>query len=361
MTAANIGTKRSVRASVAHSSLSLCVFLCVSKTTQITQYLVDAGYAKYGRIGCTQPRRVAAMSVAARVAQEMCLEYGTQISTRDPARRSLLVEELKESDVGHLFLEGQNDADVRLSAVGAVTSRIKFVIEDKEKRTYAVTRNHGVTLVWGRNPHFNHLIGSVYPSWRATIWLKTPTAQHPLLGEELSLSVRYWPEGQNLPESRCTYNEVTSLAEAKERADATKVQLEKELARAAMGSAEKPWTVYIRRNERSFTLSVTRWVDKTPSKAGHTELHPTLPAAGQSTFPWTDDPITATRAVFRGTKEAARVSYHTQPASLHAARSLACNVLTLNCCVVAAAFFLFALFRLTSPSSCQRCRSPRAT
>ena len=35
------------------------------KTTQLTQYLVEWGYAKYGRIGCTQPRRVAAMSVDA--------------------------------------------------------------------------------------------------------------------------------------------------------------------------------------------------------------------------------------------------------------------------------------------------------
>lgn len=37
------------------------------KTTQITQYLLEAGFAKHGKIGCTQPRRVAAMSVAKRV------------------------------------------------------------------------------------------------------------------------------------------------------------------------------------------------------------------------------------------------------------------------------------------------------
>ena len=40
------------------------------KTTQIPQYLYEGGYCKDGKkIGCTQPRRVAAMSVAARVAQ----------------------------------------------------------------------------------------------------------------------------------------------------------------------------------------------------------------------------------------------------------------------------------------------------
>jgi len=37
------------------------------KTTQLNQYLHEAGYTKEGMIGCTQPRRVAAMSVAARV------------------------------------------------------------------------------------------------------------------------------------------------------------------------------------------------------------------------------------------------------------------------------------------------------
>ena len=40
------------------------------KTTKLTQYLLDGGLARSGMIGCTQPRRVAAVSVAARVADE---------------------------------------------------------------------------------------------------------------------------------------------------------------------------------------------------------------------------------------------------------------------------------------------------
>ena len=46
------------------------------KTTQLTQYLYENGYAKYGIIGCTQPRRVAAVCVAKRVSEEMCIELG---------------------------------------------------------------------------------------------------------------------------------------------------------------------------------------------------------------------------------------------------------------------------------------------
>lgn len=50
------------------------------KTTQIPQYLAAAGYSNGGmRIGCTQPRRVAAMSVAARVAEEMGVCLGREV------------------------------------------------------------------------------------------------------------------------------------------------------------------------------------------------------------------------------------------------------------------------------------------
>ena len=46
------------------------------KTTQLTQYLHEDGYSKVGMIGCTQPRRVAAMSVAKRVAEEFGCRLG---------------------------------------------------------------------------------------------------------------------------------------------------------------------------------------------------------------------------------------------------------------------------------------------
>jgi pre-mRNA-splicing factor ATP-dependent RNA helicase DHX38/PRP16 len=46
------------------------------KTTQLTQFLYEEGYSKVGMIGCTQPRRVAAMSVAKRVSEEMEVELG---------------------------------------------------------------------------------------------------------------------------------------------------------------------------------------------------------------------------------------------------------------------------------------------
>lgn len=49
------------------------------KTTQMVQYMAEAGYADRGRIGCTQPRRVAAMSVAKRVAEEVGCRLGQEV------------------------------------------------------------------------------------------------------------------------------------------------------------------------------------------------------------------------------------------------------------------------------------------
>ena len=49
------------------------------KTTQIPQYLHEIGYTRTGKVGCTQPRRVAAMSVASRVAKEMDVKLGHEV------------------------------------------------------------------------------------------------------------------------------------------------------------------------------------------------------------------------------------------------------------------------------------------
>ncbi|PSK46235.1 Pre-mRNA-splicing factor ATP-dependent RNA helicase-like protein cdc28 [Elsinoe australis] len=50
------------------------------KTTQLPQYLHEAGYTKNDmKVGCTQPRRVAAMSVATRVAEEMGVKVGNEV------------------------------------------------------------------------------------------------------------------------------------------------------------------------------------------------------------------------------------------------------------------------------------------
>lgn len=52
------------------------------KTTQIPQYLLEHGWGLKGKIACTQPRRVAAMSVAKRVSDEMGTVLGKEVGYR---------------------------------------------------------------------------------------------------------------------------------------------------------------------------------------------------------------------------------------------------------------------------------------
>ena len=84
------------------------------KTTQITQYLLEAGYIKKGkRIGCTQPRRVAAISVAKRVAEEMGVvlgeEVGYSIRFEDLTSSSTIIKYMTD---GMLLREALVDKDL---------------------------------------------------------------------------------------------------------------------------------------------------------------------------------------------------------------------------------------------------------
>eukprot|EP00210_Caulerpa_lentillifera_P006915 g6612.t1 len=62
-----------------HQVLIIVAETGAGKTTQIPQYLHEAGYSQLGKIGCTQPRRVAAMSVASRVARELNVKLGNEV------------------------------------------------------------------------------------------------------------------------------------------------------------------------------------------------------------------------------------------------------------------------------------------
>ena len=85
------------------------------KTTQLTQYLYEEGYSKYGLIGCTQPRRVAAVSVAKRVSEEIGTKLGDivgyTIRFEDVISKNTRIKYLTE---GILLRESLNDKDLDL-------------------------------------------------------------------------------------------------------------------------------------------------------------------------------------------------------------------------------------------------------
>ena len=81
------------------------------KTTQLTQYLYEEGYASYGTIGCTQPRRVAAVSVAKRVSEEINCKLGDKVGYairfEDCTSSSTVIKYMTD---GVLLRESLNDA-----------------------------------------------------------------------------------------------------------------------------------------------------------------------------------------------------------------------------------------------------------
>jgi ATP-dependent RNA helicase DHX37/DHR1 len=67
-----------------HDCLIVCGQTGSGKTTQVPQFLYEAGYGapgsdRPGMIGVTQPRRVAAVSMSSRVAEELGPGHGTRV------------------------------------------------------------------------------------------------------------------------------------------------------------------------------------------------------------------------------------------------------------------------------------------
>jgi len=69
-----------IRMLESHQTIILVGETGSGKTTQIAQFIAEAGYCDLGkRVVCTQPRRVAAMSVARRVSEEMDVKLGEEV------------------------------------------------------------------------------------------------------------------------------------------------------------------------------------------------------------------------------------------------------------------------------------------
>ena len=72
------------------------------KTTQITQYLAEEGFTEKRKIGCTQPRRVAAMSVAKRVSEEFGCLLGQEVGTGGQSAKVTQIYSLWKRHLGGL-------------------------------------------------------------------------------------------------------------------------------------------------------------------------------------------------------------------------------------------------------------------
>ncbi len=84
------------------------------KSTQIPKFCMEAGRGQAGLIGCTQPRRIAAITLAARVSEELGSEgpklVGHKIRFQDRTARSTRIKFMTD---GILLAEAQRDREFR--------------------------------------------------------------------------------------------------------------------------------------------------------------------------------------------------------------------------------------------------------
>jgi ATP-dependent helicase HrpA len=80
------------------------------KTTQIPKMCIEAGLGLRGQIGCTQPRRIAALSVSRRIAEELAVTWGEEVGCKirfsDKSKRDTRIKVMTD---GILLAETRSD------------------------------------------------------------------------------------------------------------------------------------------------------------------------------------------------------------------------------------------------------------
>ncbi|KAG9475009.1 hypothetical protein GDO78_003458 [Eleutherodactylus coqui] len=150
------------------------------KTTQLTQYLHEDGYTDYGMIACTQPRRVAAMSVAKRVSEEMQVslgeEVGYAIRFEDCTSEKTLIkymtdgillrESLREADLDHYSAVIMDEAHERSLNTDVLFGLLREVVTRRSDLKLIVTSAtmdaEKFASFFGNVPIF-HIPGRTFP------------------------------------------------------------------------------------------------------------------------------------------------------------------------------------------------------
>ncbi|KAK7261573.1 hypothetical protein RIF29_27887 [Crotalaria pallida] len=163
------------------------------KTTQLTQYLHEDGYTVSGIVGCTQPRRVAAMSVAKRVSEEMDTELGDKVGyairfedvtgpntiIKYMTDGVLLRETLKDSDLDKYRVIVMDEAHERSLSTDVLFGILKKVVAQRRDFKLIVTsatlNAQKFSNFFGSVPVF-HIPGRTFPV--NILWSKTPVEDY---------------------------------------------------------------------------------------------------------------------------------------------------------------------------------------
>ncbi|XP_068656092.1 pre-mRNA-splicing factor ATP-dependent RNA helicase DEAH7 [Aristolochia californica] len=163
------------------------------KTTQLTQYLLEDGYTINGIVGCTQPRRVAAMSVAKRVSEEMETELGDKVGyairfedvtgpntlIKYMTDGVLLRETLKDSDLDKYRVVIMDEAHERSLNTDVLFGILKKVVAQRRDFKLIVTsatlNAQKFSNFFGSVPIF-HIPGRTFPV--NILYSKTPSEDY---------------------------------------------------------------------------------------------------------------------------------------------------------------------------------------
>ncbi|XP_072388700.1 pre-mRNA-splicing factor ATP-dependent RNA helicase PRP16 [Diabrotica undecimpunctata] len=178
------------------------------KTTQLTQYLHEEGYSKYGMIGCTQPRRVAAMSVAKRVSDEMGThlgdEVGYAIRFEDCTSEKtvikymtdgiLLRESLRESDLDHYSAIIMDEAHERSLSTDVLFGLLREIVARRHDLKLIVTSatmdSSKFSMFFGNVPTFT-IPGRTFPV--ETLFSKNPVEDYVDAAVKQALQIHLQP------------------------------------------------------------------------------------------------------------------------------------------------------------------------
>ena len=175
------------------------LLLCVGKTTQVPQFLLENGYGfgdKRGMIGMTQPRRVAAVTTCQRVSEEMNLPLSTPTTPLfSPATTLSFIRRVDAEKVakglpvspGEVVVHSPYDVvthSIRYETTVKPSTRIKFMTDGvllREMQSDFLLRSYSVIVIdeaheRGRNTDV--LIGMLS---RAVNMRRTQLADHPPL------------------------------------------------------------------------------------------------------------------------------------------------------------------------------------
>ena len=177
------------------------------KSTQLPKICLEAGMGQDARIGVTQPRRVAALSIARRIAEELDVTYGRDIGSKIRFRDQTAPETcIKVMTDGMLLAETQTDADL--------LEYDTIIVDEAHERSLNIDFLLGyLRLLRRKRPELKVVITS------ATIDTETFSKAFdgaPIIevsGRMFPVEVRYWPLDE-LMQDRGDYTYIDATIDA---------------------------------------------------------------------------------------------------------------------------------------------------